>query len=738
MEEKLRRSLANKEVLVLDGAMGSLLPPHFTDNDIIDIHKAYIEAGADCLTTSCFNLDTRNLDYVREYVEKSCRLLSKADPSRSKIWFGSLGPIQVGELGVTFDEAVKVYRTVILTYLRSGINTMLVETCNSLEALKAILYVTESINQPVSLTVSLSTDSKGMLMDGNSVKDAYELCEIHNCVVAFGVNCGASIEDTVRIATEIQAYSKLPLICYPNNGLPIQGVYTTSPEEFVQKLKPLLGKVAIVGGCCGTTPRHIRRVKEVDWYRCNNPILIGEKCNANGSIKFRKAIAEGNLYGNNGVIEIIDEQIAQGAHYIDFNVDHYSIENKIELFKELAKRSSLKVCVDSSDTQLLYETSKMFNTKLIINSIAHTGSDAGLEQRIKKFVALSAQVIVRAQTEELGFGKDLKERIEILHKIAPTLVDAGYKNTIYDICIKSICLDENSDREIEDVKELVRHIRSRRPRLNLVCGLSNVSFAFKGKPTFRSKVNRAFAEYLGLEYYICNPKDFCEEPDMELMEILNNGKNKSEQILNLYEKFVEPNKETYKVSEKTDEYYLYNECVAKLSDKSLEELLDIMTRVCNLYDRGVIQLIHLLRASKTVKKLLPEGVSKTGIKGIICTVEGDIHDIGKDIVREVMIASGIEVIDLGVNVSCDQIIDVLKKEKPHFVGLSGLISESLIKMKGIVKQIDTLQVPLILLGGAVLDQSFADDVNSTTSTTVKYAGSPTNTVNLIKEYVTKL
>lgn len=533
-----------------------------------------------------------------------------------------------------------------------------------------------------------------------------------------------------------------------------------APEVWVSKIIDSGVPLNIVGGCCGTTPQHINllnadrlllsKYNPKDYMepcvsgrvpcetRCHS-LTIGEKLNVYGSLLFKKSVLSNDL---TKIREIAFNQVSRpNCDALDINLDiDISKESKLNIYRYLVNQldvSKVPFVIDSTEFSLIEDCLKITGGRPIVNSISLTEGEESFVKRLHKIQDLGAVVVVMGQDEH-GIPSTVEKSHELAARVRNIMIsNNAYLVYMYDPCVTPLCIDDKSQDRFS-VLCLWRHFRY----APLLLGISNVSFAFKGNNAFRQELNKAVPKLFVGCSVIGNVDQFASsEVDEELflrLSYYSHGKIGDDSIIEYSSKFEGQKLELFNTVEQSTVQLLLSgdiEGVASRVHGSMSALTEAISEVVSLYDSGKIQVIQLLQASKTLKGVTSkfEHNFNTGISGIIATCEGDIHDIGKDILKEVVSAQGIEVEDLGVDISLDKIKEALRY-KHSFVALSGLISPSLKSMEKIVSGLDELNRDiLVVLGGAVVTQEFSYALDLTTKhCRVVYAKDPSETVRWIK------
>ncbi|HEX8172310.1 MAG TPA: methionine synthase [Thermoanaerobaculia bacterium] len=826
------RTLLTRRILVLDGAMGTMIQryqlseedfrgerfaAHPRDlkgaNDLLnltrpqvieEIHRAYLEAGADIIETNTFNAQAISMsDYgleaevyeinkaAAEIARRACDTLST--PERPRFVAGSLGPTnRTASLSpdvnnpairtVTFDELVDAYYEQTRGLVDGGADILMPETTFDTLNLKAALFAIEKyfhdtgVRLPVIASITI-TDASGRTLSGQTVEACWNSIR-HAPLLAVGINCALGAEDMRPHVEELSSLAPLFLSCYPNAGLPnALGGYDETPEMMAAVLRDYAasGWLNLVGGCCGTTPDYIRVIADSvrdlaprilpqppQYLRLSglepmnvrpesNFIMVGERTNVTGSPKFAKLIKENDL---DAALRIARQQIEGGANILDVNMDEGLLDSEkvmtefLNLVESEPDIARVPIMVDSSKWSVLEAGLKVLQGKSVVNSISLKEGEEVFKQHARLCRRYGAAVIVMAFDEQ-GQADTVERKVEICSRAYDILVnDVGFDPTdiIFDVNVLTVAtgMEEHNAYGVNFI-EAVRQLRAKFPLTNASGGISNVSFSFRGNNVVREAMHAAFLYHAiraGLTMGIVNagqlgiyeeiPKDL-----LELVEdvLLNRRPDATERLI----AFAETVKGTGEKTQKEEEAWRHASVEERLShalvkgivdhiESDVEEarqqyptglsiiegpLMDGMNIVGNLFGAGKMFLPQVVKSARVMKKavayLLPYMEAEklksgdTSVRGkvLMATVKGDVHDIGKNIVGVVLGCNNYEVIDLGVMVAADKILDAAEQHRADIIGLSGLITPSLDEMAHVAREMERrgFDVPL-LIGGA--------------------------------------
>lgn len=824
------RTELSKRILILDGAMGTMLQRkglqgnsesfNLTNPETIgEIHNEYIEAGADIITTNSFSANSisqseYNLsEKAGQMAEAAARIARKAaDEAPRKIWVaGSVGPTSKS-LSLaqnindpifrpySFDGMAEAFEVQIRGLVKGGVDLLLFETCfdalNTKTALYAIGHIPEASDIPIMISASMS-DRSGRTLTGQTMEAFYRSVQ-HCSPLSFGLNCSLGAEEMIPLVAEVASFATCAVSCYPNAGLPNEmGEYDETPSQMAESVRKmaLAGSVNIVGGCCGTTPEHIKAVAEavkgispraipepddvlyvsglesVAVDRKNNFTNVGERTNVAGSRKFAKLIAAGDYETG---LQIAAGQIENGAGIIDINMDDAMLDSRLEMEKFLRYVSNdpavakAAIMIDSSHWETLVTGLKNAQGKCIVNSISLKEGEETFIKKAREIKALGAAIIVIAFDEE-GQATTYDRKVEICRRAYSLLTSkVGVRpcDIIFDVNVLPVGtgIPEHSRYGIDFI-EAVRWIKGNLPGCRTSGGISNLSFSFRGNNTVREAMHSVFLYHAisaGLDMGIVNPGmlrvyDEIEPGLLKCVEdvILDSDDEATERLIEKAARILEekdsadgksgagvcPGASTGSATgqsghpsgaepaEATVEERLVRalvkgdssglesdikECLTKY-EKPVQiidgPLMSGMARVGELFGAGKMFLPQVVKSAKTMKNavdLLQPYIEERGGESevkkpriVFATVKGDVHDIGKNITEIVLSCNGFEIVDLGVMVPKETILEKAAECSADLIGVSGLITPSLYQMEEICKEMTArgLDTPL-LVGGA--------------------------------------
>jgi 5-methyltetrahydrofolate--homocysteine methyltransferase len=827
-----------KRILVLDGAMGTMIQQYGLDekdyrgdkfadfdhdlkgnNDLLsitqpqiirEIHEKYLEAGADIIETNTFNANKFSMaDYHLEHLvydinissariaKETAEKYSKKTPNRPRFVAGAIGPTNKtaslspdvnnpGYRAVSFDDLYEAYKEQTNGLIDGGVDLLLIETIfdtlNAKAALMAVSDVLRKRNLKLPVMVSGTiTDASGRTLSGQTT-EAFLNSVSHVDLFSVGLNCALGAKELRPYLEELANKAPFYVSVYPNAGLPNQfGGYNESPESMAVQLEDFLQNnfANIIGGCCGTTPEHIKAFVEVAEkasprpkpgndhhmklsgleplmvYQGSNFINIGERTNVSGSRKFARLIREEKY---EDALSIARQQVENGAQIIDINMDDAMLDSESAMVKFLNMIASepdiarVPIMVDSSKWSVIEAGLKCIQGKAIVNSISLKEGEKTFKQQAAKIRDYGAAVVIMA-FDEKGQAADLERKIEICeraYRILTEEINFPPEDIIFDPNILTVAtgIEEHNNYAVDYINA-TEWIKKNLPFAKVSGGISNLSFSFRGNDVVREAMHSAFLYHAikaGLDMGIVNagmlqvydeiPKDL-----LTLVEdvILNRRKDATERLIAYAEKVKDTGGEAVvkrdewrnEPVEERLKHALVKGIVDYIEDDVEEArqkhprslnviegpLMDGMNIVGDLFGSGKMFLPQVVKSARVMKKavakLLPyieaeqssEGPAQSAGKIVMATVKGDVHDIGKNIVGVVLACNNFEVIDLGVMVPAEKILQTVMDEKADILGLSGLITPSLEEMVHVAKEMERLglKVPL-LIGGATTSE----------------------------------
>ena len=662
-----------------------------------------------------------------------------------------------------FDYLKEAYSEQIEGLIDGGVDILLIETIfDGLNAKCAVISAEEvmkrkNINLPI--MISATVNKEGKIFTGQSIESLIVALD-RESIISYGFNCSFGAKELIPLTKKLGKFTKKPISLYPNAGLPNEdGEYLESPDITANYLKELVDnqEVNILGGCCGTTFEHIKSIAnlvknraprkfeenfKLEGFLSGNEILyfndkfvdVGERNNVAGSKIFKNLIADKNYIK---ALEIAKKQIENGAKVIDINMDDGLFESKIEMknFLRVIQNdrfvSKIPIMIDSSDFEVIETGLKNIAGKSIVNSISLKEGEEEFRKKAQVIKKYGASVVVMA-FDEKGQGVSYERKIEICSRAYSILKEIGYSNSdiIFDLNILTIGTGMESDRYNGlNFLKACEWIRKNFKGVGIIGGLSNLSFAFRGNNDLRAGLHSTFLEEgknRGLNFAILNPNEnppILSLEDKKILRDLIFGEESSlEQILNLH---IQRKKEVVIKEELTLEQRIENVLIFGETPEFINDInsalkiyspLDIiqnilmegMKKLGVLFEKGEVYLPQLIRSSETMNKavniITPHLKSDEKVKAkgkiLMATVEGDVHDIGKNIVGTVLKCNGYEIIDLGVMVPKETILSTAKEQNVDIITLSGLITPSLKEMEKVLKyfQENSMKTPILIAG----------------------------------------
>lgn len=760
-----------------DGGMGSMLnlrpgelPEKLNISDpdrVYRVHKAYADAGADIITANTFGANRLKYDNCDELVRAGVALAKKTG-KKVALDLGPTGKLLKPMGDLDFEECVSIYADVVNAG-KDDADIVLIETMGDTYEIKAAMLAAKE-NCDLPIFVSMIFDEKGRLLTGADVKTACAVVEGLGADV-IGFNCGLGPKQMIPLVEELEKYTSTPIMVNPNAGLPesVNGetVYNVDPDEFSDLMAQIadLG-VSYLGGCCGTTPAHIKALIEktknipdvppskknftfVTSYSQSVELgeksaVIGERINPTGKKLLKQALRDRDMD------YILREGISQkdcGAHILDVNVGLPEID-EVEMLKsavyELQSVLPTPLQLDSSDAVAMEQALRIYNGKPLINSTN------GKEKSMHEIFPLAKKyggVVVCLCLDENGIPETADGRIKVAKKIINTAAEYGIdkKDLIVDALAMTISTDTKNAIETLKAVDYIKHTLG----VNTVLGVSNISF---GLPN-REAVNTAFYTLClkaGLSAGIINPKsqsmmnayysynalagldENCTEyiESAVVIDVVADASN-----ITLLDAIVKGMKEE---SAKCAKELLKTQNSLDIINEYIIPALD---KVGDGFEKNKIFLPQLLMSADSAKAAFDEikahmivnGNSQVkGEKIIIATVEGDIHDIGKNIVKVLLANYGFDVVDLGKDVKCETVLDETIKNDAKLVGLSALMTTTVPNMEKTIKLIHENTDAKVFVGGAVLTKDYAKMINADW-----YAKDAMESVRIAQEFFTE-
>ena len=827
--------LLKERILILDGAMGTMIQEYKLDeagyrgerfadwssdlkgnNDLLSlsypdiisgIHSAFLDAGADIIETNTFNANSVSMaDYgmeslVYELNLESAKLARAAcdkftSAEKPRFVAGVLGPTNrtaslspdvnhPGFRNIDFDSLHNSYLDCIRGLVDGGADIILVETIfdtlNAKAALSAIQDYFDNHNMTLPVMISGTiTDASGRTLSGQTAEAFWNSLR-HIQPISFGFNCALGAAELRQYVEEVAGIANCHINCHPNAGLPNEfGEYDETPEKMAAEIGEWAknGFLNIIGGCCGTTPAHIKAIAEaVKPYPPRTPkaddhtlrlaglepcniredslfVNVGERTNVTGSAKFKRLILEEQF---DEALSVAREQVESGAQIIDINMDEAMLDGVqamrdfLNLIASEPDISRVPVMIDSSKWEIIEAGLKCTQGKGVVNSISLKEGETAFIEHARKVRKYGAAVVVMA-FDESGQADTLKRKIDICtrsYEILTQIVNFPPEDIIFDPNIFAIAtgIDEHNNYGVDFI-DATHKIKQTLPYAKISGGVSNVSFSFRGNNPVREAIHSVFLYHAikaGMDMGIVNAGQLAVYDDLpqELRErvedvVLNRREDSTERLLEIADKYrgdgtVEKKEDLawreWSVGKRLEHALVkgIDAFVIEDTEEARQQferpihviegpLMDGMNVVGDLFGDGKMFLPQVVKSARVMKKavahLIPfieaekdEGTRAAG-KILMATVKGDVHDIGKNIVGVVLQCNNFEIIDLGVMVPAQKILETAQQEKVDIIGLSGLITPSLDEMAHLAKEMQRQEfnIPL-LIGGATTSRA---------------------------------
>lgn len=781
-----------KELLFFDGGMGTLLqaeglaPGELPETwnishpkKVENIHRSYYEAGSDIVLANTFGANACKFHdekySLEEVIKAAVENVKKARESAARGGRKAYVALDMGPTGkllkpmgdLDFEEAYQAFAEAAILGEKYGADLIHIETMSDTYEVKAaVLAAKENTSLPV--TVTMIFDEKGKLLTGGDVPSVVAMLEGLR-VDAIGMNCGLGPEQMLPILEEMRRFSSLPIIVKPNAGLPKQKngetYYDVNPDEFADIMQKIVEKGAcVIGGCCGTTPEHIRKMtgrcagmkplpteKKQDTIVSSygqavilgeKPLIIGERINPTGKKRLKEALK------NHDMDYILKEGIMQqdkGAHILDVNVGLPDIDETAMMecvVKELQSVTSLPLQIDTVDPQAMERAMRIYNGKPMINSVS--GKKESMEA-VFPLIQKYGGVVVGLTLDENGIPQDADGRVKVAGKIIEEAARYGIekKDIVIDVLTMTISSEKDGAKVTLEALKKVREIYG----VRTVLGVSNISFGLPRRPVINSYFY-AMAMQSGLTAGIINPasEDMMKayRSYLALMEYDEN----CEAYIGVYAGTREIvtvsmtegalNSTTANAGADTDMTLQYaierglKEEAHKITREQIktrdpleiiqEELIPALNVVGDGFEKGTVFLPQLLMSADAAKiafAVIKDVMTDAGReeekkeKIILATVKGDIHDIGKNIVKVLLENYGFEVVDLGKDVPPEVIVKRALRDDIRLVGLSALMTTTVVSMEETIRQLrDAKPTCKVMVGGAVLNQEYADMIGA--------------------------
>ena len=827
---------AQQRILVLDGAMGTMIQRHtleeehfrgdrFTDwhtdlkgnNDLLsltqpeiicDIHRAYLEAGADIIETNTFNsTQVSQADYQMETISREINIASAllarkaadefATPERPRFVAGILGPTSrtaslspdvndPGARNVTFDELVENYTESTHALIEGGVDLIMVETIFDTLNAKAALFAVQEVFEELGLELPIMisgtiTDASGRTLSGQT-PEAFWNSVRHSNPISVGLNCALGPKELRPHLLEISTVANTLVTAHPNAGLPNEfGGYDLDPVNMAETVAEFAsaGLLNIVGGCCGTTPEHIRaiadavatikprqiptiepacRLSGLEPFTITSESLfvnVGERCNVTGSAVFKRLILEENY---DAALAVAQQQVVNGAQIIDVNMDEGMLESLpamvtfLNLIASEPEISRVPIMVDSSKWEVIEAGLKCIQGKSVVNSISLKEGEAEFIEKAKLCKKHGAAIVVMAFDED-GQADNLERRQQICQRSYAMLVnEIGFpaEDIIFDPNVFAVATGiEEHNRYGLDFIEASGWIKKNLPHALISGGISNVSFSFRGNNPVREAIHSVFLYHAireGLSMGIVNAGQLAVYDDLpnELRDVVEDvvlfrTPEGTENLLAIADKYRGDGSTQSKTEDlswregnvnRRLEHALVKGITTFIEEDTEEArqsaerplhviegaLMDGMNIVGDLFGSGKMFLPQVVKSARVMKQAVAylqpyiedekDATASANGKILMATVKGDVHDIGKNIVGVVLQCNNYEVIDLGVMVPAQKILDAAIEHNVDIIGLSGLITPSLDEMVTLGREMQRqgFTVPL-MIGGATTSKA---------------------------------
>ncbi|ANU21351.1 methionine synthase [Planococcus plakortidis] len=809
MPKHLIEQQLEKRILIIDGAMGTMIQNadlsaedfggeeydgcneylNIVRPDVLEgVHDAYLEAGADIICTNTFGgtpvvLDEYGLGHrAAEINQKAVEIAKKSQakystPEWPRFVAGALGPttktLSVTG-GITFDELKQDFQVQAKALIEGGADLLLLETSQDMLNVKAatiaIRDAFEETGVELPVMISGTIEPMGTTLAGQTIEAFYVSIE-HIKPLSVGLNCATGPEFMTDHLRSLSELSSGYVSCYPNAGLPDEeGHYHETPESLSKKLRGFAEKgwLNVVGGCCGTTPAHIKAVREavdglaprernetshghavsgievLEYDESMRPLFVGERTNVIGSRKFKRLIIEGKF---EEAAEIARAQVKNGAHVIDIclaNPDRDELEDMAAFMQEVVKKVKVPLVIDSTDEDVIEASLKFSQGKAIINSINLEDGEERFDAVMPLVKKYGASVVV-GTIDEIGMAVTRERKLEIAERSYGLLTEKwgiAPEDIIFDPLVFPVGTgDEQYIGSAVETVEGIRLIKEKLPRALTILGVSNVSFGLP--PVGREVLNAVYLYHCtqaGLDYAIVNteklerfasiPKEevkmaeelLFETTDKNLADFTDFYRDKKKEKTEDDIPDTVPERLAYYILEGTKEGLIPDlEKAREMYEDPLEiingPLMEGMAEVGRLFNDNQLIVAEVLQSAGVMKAAVSylegfmekkEDDSGKG-KVVLATVKGDVHDIGKNLVDIILSNNGFKVIDIGIKVTPAELIEVIRKEQPDIVGLSGLLVKSAKQMVLTAQDFREADIDVpILVGGAALSRRFTE------------------------------
>ncbi|MGN0494517.1 MAG: homocysteine S-methyltransferase family protein [Acutalibacteraceae bacterium] len=762
------RELLKKKRLYFDGGTGTLLqemglkggePPELWNKTnpqkITDLHKAYLDAGSDIISTNTFGINKLKYENYGELIAAGIDCAKKAVGGRQEKFVAfDMGPTgkllePLGEL--SFEDAVELFAANVKVAAKCGADLIIIETMNdSYESKAAVLAAKENCDLPVFVTNVY--DESRHLMTGADPKAMVAMLEGLR-VDALGVNCSLGPDKMLPVVKELCEYASVPIIVNPNAGLPEAKngvtVYNVNADDFSDSMRQIaICGASVLGGCCGTTPEFIRKTVEktrnlplpepknhtetlISSYTHaveigKDPVLIGERINPTGKPKFKDALRRGDI---NYILSEGLNQADKGVHILDVNVGLPEIDEKammLSVVKQLQALCNLPLQIDTTDKAVLESALRAYNGKALINSVnGDQESMSGVFPLVKKY----GGAVIALTLDKNGIPNTAEERFNIALKIIETAEKYGIQKR--DIIVDPLALTVSSNQESAKITlKTIKLLKDAGIKTSL--GVSNISF---GLPR-RELINSAFftaALTSGLDCAIMNPFS----ADMMNSYFAYRALAGIDPACADYIAYASEAPSVEAAKPQTDPADLKTAVIKGVKETAVKatEILSVTTAPLEIIDNFIIPALDEIGAAfenkkaylpqllmsaeaasaafEVIKRKIPDKAGENGKKFVIATVKGDIHDIGKNIVKVMLQSYGFNVIDLGRDVDPEIVVETALQENCKLVGLSALMTTTVPSMEQTIALLHKADPDIkVVVGGAVLTQEYADMIKA--------------------------
>ncbi len=788
MQNKFLDTL-KKRPIIFDGDMGTMLQRlglkpggcpdelNITNPEIIKtVHREYVGAGSDVVTTCTFGanrvkLKEYDIDNKLNEINLKAAKNAREAIGKEKFVAGGLGPTgkflePIGDL--SFDGAVDIFSEQVGALKNGGVDLIIIETMMDIREMKAAIIAAKASGLPVAATMTFDETMRTVL---GTPPEVFAIVAEGLGADVIGANCSLGIEGIYKAIVAMSKVTNLPLIAQPNAGIPYlkdgKTIFPASPSEMAEYVPKLLDAgVRIIGGCCGTTPEHIKqmgsrvkdsesqRVKEsadrgvgyahqtrlasrsgfVEFGNGSPPVIVGERINPTGKKPLQQEIKEKRT---SIIRKEAKDQQAAGAHILDVNVGVPGIDEPVSMqvaVFAVNENCRLPIVLDSSSLEALEAGLKAVDGKVLINSVS------GEEKKLNTILPLVKKygaAVLGLTLDDKGIPPTAEGRVCIAEAILKRAMECGISKS--DVVIDCLAMTVSADQK--SARETLKAIRMVKEKLGLstILGVSNISFGLPNRETINANFLTMAIE-AGLDAAIINPHNSLMMDAYHASIVLTGHDLRAERYIRRYSKQQavsskqsEAKEEANTIDEKLKKAIIDGdeEGVVALVEDALKQgwdplkisnigLIPGLEEVGRLFNRNVYFLPQVMLSADTMKRAFDrlkkefkgEKTQSMG-KVLMATVEGDIHDIGKNIVSTLLENHGFEVIDLGKNVPADKIIQEALKNNVDVVGLSALMTTTVMEMDNVIKRLKAKGVPVLtMVGGAVVNQEFADKIGA--------------------------